>query len=365
MKQVFLDKLLAIELGWNEEEVEKNREYLSDFAELKYDSYQQYVPGSQFMENLLLWLRGFKNEEDKKTMYGFFKDNLVYVSPAEMFQFVSTVYLDKIWPHFLKQAERHNAVVNKGCSISEIAKILQGRSIFLPLSDGARLGNVRRHSQLDNEQVAATYKLSEKEISEMVEQAKKRIEQFPEYEERKELWELEDLSQPISYVFLLDDFSGSGISYLRHENGSSEQSGKFCRVVEYLEKGGIDTSKVEFILLIYLAGDAAEKYLIGELNKYFKYDVSRFSVSVMQPIPTADINDDVERILREQYEASTKGFEDLHFKKGSTARPYLGFNGGQYPLVIYHNTPNNSITTFWYSDKTMSALFPSVTRHKE
>lgn len=62
MKQVFLDKLLAIELGWNEEEVEKNREYLSDFAELKYDSYQQYVPGSQFMENLLLWLRGFKNE---------------------------------------------------------------------------------------------------------------------------------------------------------------------------------------------------------------------------------------------------------------------------------------------------------------
>ena len=53
---------------------------------------------------------------------------------------------------------------------------------------------------------------------------------------------------------------------------------------------------------------------------------------------------------------------DSHYKKGKYDNPYLGFDECSLPLVIYHNTPNNSFPIIWAGEK---ALFPRVTRHKD
>ena len=61
-----------------------------------------------------------------------------------------------------------------------------------------------------------------------------------------------------------------------------------------------------------------------------------------------------------------KSFVDKHFEIGRGKEPYLGFSDCSLPLVIYHNTPNNSFPVLWYSwEDEVNPLFPRVTRHKE
>ena len=42
-----------------------------------------------------------------------------------------------------------------------------------------------------------------------------------------------------------------------------------------------------------------------------------------------------------------------------------GFNGNGLPLVLSHNTPNNSIGLLWAEGTIMRPLFPRVSRHKD
>ena len=43
----------------------------------------------------------------------------------------------------------------------------------------------------------------------------------------------------------------------------------------------------------------------------------------------------------------------------------LGFADGRLPLVLSHNTPNNSIYLIWAEDgHKVLGLFPRVSRHK-
>ena len=74
------------------------------------------------------------------------------------------------------------------------------KSLFLGLSDGARVDVFRRVADLSNEQVHATYHLSDGKAKDMVKELRK------------------DLASPeesFTTLFLIDDFSGSGDSLLR------------------------------------------------------------------------------------------------------------------------------------------------------
>ncbi len=56
---------------------------------------------------------------------------------------------------------------------------------------------------------------------------------------------------------------------------------------------------------------------------------------------------------------------DEHYKRGKHDRPYLGFNECSLPLVLSHNTPNNSIPLLWFEeDRKHRGLFPRVPRHR-
>ena len=53
-------------------------------------------------------------------------------------------------------------------------------------------------------------------------------------------------------------------------------------------------------------------------------------------------------------------------EKGGTDDSKYGFAACGLPLVLHHNTPNNSIALLWsYEDAEYRGLFPRIQRHKE
>ena len=61
-----------------------------------------------------------------------------------------------------------------------------------------------------------------------------------------------------------------------------------------------------------------------------------------------------------------ESINDSHYKKGKHDRPYLGFNECALPIILNHNTPNNTLPIFWFpEDSNCVGLFPRVTRHKD
>ena len=58
--------------------------------------------------------------------------------------------------------------------------------------------------------------------------------------------------------------------------------------------------------------------------------------------------------------------DDKAYNVGSTVRPYLGFDECALPVVLSHNTPNNSLPILWQDaddDKQFKGLFPRISRH--
>lgn len=55
---------------------------------------------------------------------------------------------------------------------------------------------------------------------------------------------------------------------------------------------------------------------------------------------------------------------DKHMQKGGSDGRY-GFAHCGLPVVLSHNTPNNSIALLWADTELVRGLFPRVTRHRE
>jgi hypothetical protein len=57
---------------------------------------------------------------------------------------------------------------------------------------------------------------------------------------------------------------------------------------------------------------------------------------------------------------------DKHIAVGGTADARLGFAGCALPVVLAHNTPNNSVYILWGPETySFFGLFPRVSRHRE
>jgi len=71
--------------------------------------------------------------------------------------------------------------------------------------------------------------------------------------------------------------------------------------------------------------------------------------------------DSMEPLLEGYYDPD---IEDEHTRKGSKDLKF-GFAGCGLPVVLSHNTPNNSIYLLWAEKNALRALFPRVQRHRK
>ena len=338
-------------------------------SEIKYDDYQQFTHGMRYVESLALWMRQFKNQEEKDCAYDLVKNNLIYVSEEEMRQLISYSY-PMIMKKYLLERTRRFCTRYSIQDVEErkrIYRYFRRSSLFLGLSDGAHIDFFRRQNpELSNEQIFVHYDFSDAKAEDM----KKELRQDMQIVDIARKYG-EFLSSGFSSFFLIDDFTGSGISYIRKE--SDGWHGKINKFFDQLDNIECKGEEAEIHLILYVATNRALEHIKAQIKEYIEtrqgLKITIDGVQIVDPLDWQE-NEVLSILLKKNYEEcldfKKATYVDNHFKKGEGKYPYYGFADCSLPLILYHNTPNNSLPVLWYSwEDAVNALFPRITRHKE
>lgn len=382
-------------------------------ADQKYNKYEMYQPARLFFENLYLFLNKLK-EEHRTAALEFVRRQLIYVSREEFQQLAHVLYHDRIRQEQLNLASKKSGIARhllaRLAQSPELRRIKRA-SLYVALSDGARIDYFRRQNlEINNEQVLAAYYIGPEKIKDA--QAKLRS-------------AVNDANAQFECIFLLDDFCGSGRTLLREVvvadvsgtdtmpevvNGLKGKLGSDPekRELEWIYRGPLTPEEVE--QLARVAGDSAgvklaverirqkcesrDTLIKGALQKIStsnirdlvgpessicfapllatEYSVKRLELLIprltmpfnnLRAIPAAQLSDalrirpgnvEVGHVCEEYYDAS---LEDEH-----TSNVKYGYDACGLPLVLHHNTPNNSLFFLW-ARKWGFPLFPRYERH--
>ena len=356
MRDALAERLLANVMEWAPEDVARERPILQALAALKYDEYQQFSPGMRFVESLALWLEQFTSMDERRAAYTFVLNRLVFLSHAEMAHFAAIAYPDVIRPLFIEQAAKDASLYP--FHLSQVLgtptfKQLQEASLFFGLSDGARIDLFRRsNKELSHEQIFTSYELSDEKVVEIRNWLNKR-----------------DHVGLAPALVLLDDFSASGTSCLS-ANGD-QAKGKVAKFVDRIQSSDGWKSVVSFpntrlVIVLYVATEHAlcNVHAGAEaLKRAHGIETTVLPVQRIAPdisLKSSD-NGPMIDVIKKYYDSTV---EDEHTKKGNSDLKF-GFAAGGLPLVLHHNTPNNSIFLLWVEgSNTVRPLFPRVSRHR-
>ena len=365
MKAELAESILKAVVEWDVDKFAKELQDIQVIAEYKYNDYQQYTHGMRYVESLALWLRKFSGPE-KEVAYSLVKKRLIFISEEQMRQLISVSYAICMKEYLLAQTKQYcmKANILEPSKRKNIFNISKRKSLFLGLSDGSHMDYFRRqNSHLSNEQVFVNYDFSKERASGMVLDLKKDLGTLCEDVN----YSINEDDTEFRTFFLIDDFSASGISYIRKENG--EWKGKIPKFYKLLEHVGFPTENITIHIVLYVATKEAIEHIKCHAKDFLQHHSCEITVDAIQLVSSVKLTAEEENLLRSNYEsnkASAPSFVDSHFQKGRTQKPYLGFNECSLPLIIYHNTPNNSFPILWHAwGKEDHALFPRTTRHKE
>jgi hypothetical protein len=399
-RELALQLLQTIIPGLNDESEAANlfRE-LQFLADYKYNKYEMYHPGRLFLENLYLWLQQFK-EHERADALAFVRKQLIFVSREEFQQLAQILYNDRIRPQQFEIASqlagfpRHRVKAIRDSTV--FARTMRA-SLYVGLSDGARLDFIRRHNlDINNEQVLPYYAVDDRKVEDCLRALRK---------------DLADPNAQFKCLFLIDDFCGSGKTLLRevvtttvalpweppavpqrwnsrlrftHETGQI--------VIELLYMGALSQCELEDLLAIdrnatYVAAihvleekcRAGETVIKGALQKIAKGHL----VSALEPqaaiyvcpllmtehalnrlrpllsklpvpfattrvLPGATLNSAVCITSDETaIGALCESYYDGQLSDEHTGNVKFGYDNCGLPLVLHHNTPNNSLFLLW------------------
>jgi hypothetical protein len=360
-------QLLAKVMGWTDEDTVKrfvpNLQLLSQH---KFDSYQQFGPGKRFIESLALWLNQF-DPTDRDTALNFIREQLIFLSDREISHLVEMAYPDVIAnARAMMVAEEQSIPAHRITQLINHPryKELRLKTLYLGLSDGARTNELRRGSagEIGNEQIWQAYELGQAKSQDMKDSLVEALSKS----------DLPTTNPKFNIVWLLDDFSGSGNTYIRYDSGKKKFKGKIKKIYEQLHQGGlVDTSHYDPYLLLYVATRQAIDHIEYWSERFTsEQGYKPLQLRVLYTLEkSAAINNhwppELQQIIgKPRY--YDHGVWDKHMEVGGGSDARLGFAECALPLVLSHNTPNNSIYMLW-APESMSfyGLFPRVSRHRE
>jgi hypothetical protein len=372
MNNQLAEELLSKVMNWQPTDFNLIGLELQAMASYKYDEYQHFSPGMRFTESLASWLSQFTPGE-RSVALEYIRRNLIFVSTAEMNHLVSVAYPDCIRPLLLDLAARKMGVdkwKKEKIAVSQMFRALQRKTLFLGLSDGARTDIFRRvNSELSNEQVRLSHELSSERIDGLLNDLRKALHEMGDPAAAEKSPEQAEVAFEV--VVLMDDFSASGISYLRSaEDGTI--AGKVGKFLLHLANRENSLSRLvveegcEVIFVLYLATARVEEKLRAERRLLEEKFGLKISIAVVQRLPNEitlvqGTNPEVDTLIEKYYDDAN---ETPSTRLGGTDLRY-GFAACGLPLVLSHNTPNNSIGLLWAKGPQMRPLFPRVTRHKD
>lgn len=360
-------KLLATVMGWHDtESVIAHLPPLQLLADFKYDHYRRFGPGKRFIESLALWLNQF-DAEDRGEALQLVTQRLIFFSDSELTHLVETAYPDLIVQERLQLISEEQDIPSHRVGMLRAHprfRELELKSLYLGLSDGARTSELRRSSggEIGNEQIWQAYELGGDKASDMVSELGQQLSAAG----------FETSEPRFNLIWLLDDFSGSGNTYIRFDAASGRYKGKLKKVYERLSKGDlINTSHHEVYLLLYVATRKAIDHISYWSERFTtEKGYKPLRLKVLCPIEesealTHNCSSGLRSVLEKPGYYDPKA-SDKHIAVGGTTDAKLGFAACALPVVLEHNTPNNSVYILWGPESfRFPGLFPRVSRHKE
>jgi hypothetical protein len=356
VKSELAEELLDALMGWDRDAFAETVRRLEAMATHKWDEYGNFRPGVKFFESLAAWLGQFTDVADRATALDFVLDQLVFLSDAEMTHLIELVYPDHIEAVLLRRVAQAS-----GISRFRVAELiarpefsaLRRRSLILGASDGARLDRLRRSApSLSHEQFLQSSEAPDDLIEPM---AGKLAEALAKQQI--------DAPATFGHVFLVDDFAGSGETLLRVKDG--ERKGKLHRLhgaLERLRTAGLLAADVEVTVILYVASQQADEHVVATLASS---GLPAWEVRVVQGLPSRVRVDQRDPAMAEL----AQRFYDPVLDDEHKGRAPLGYADCALPLILAHNTPNNSVSLLW-ADTTDEprglnrlALFPRYERH--
>ena len=385
-------------------------------ADYKYNKYEMYYPGRLFLENLYLWLQQF-DENERSDALEFIRTQLIFISREEFQQLAQILYNDRIRRQQFEIAADYAALpryrvqtIRSSMAFSRTARA----SLYVGMSDGARLDFIRRHNlELNNEQVIPYYAVHQDKVDDCLQALRA---------------EVGDRHALFRCLFLVDDFAGSGNTLLREVVSAGPLPAQWNPpsipprwqarlrfkgeplVMEFLYRGELSGSELDDLRSLdaddfYQAVVQAvvekcrtrETLLKGALDKVAKGAIGAAlepkaavffcpllttehalvrltpllrrlpgQFANMQVLAGAIIDSDVPITdsTSTRIGALCDRYYDENIGDEHTGNVKFGYDGCGLPLVLHHNTPNNSLFLLWARRSPhLEPLFVRYERH--
>lgn len=345
MNQEFVLGKLSDLMEWDDEVSRREFAWLRLMSRMKYDGYQEFLAGMRFIESLTDWLQQF-NREDRADAYRFVRENLVFISLAEMRHLVELFYSETVQPRLVREVAHQRGIppyrVWADPTAAAAYKNLLQKTLFIELSDGGRIDVFRRANSglIGNEQIVTAPRINKEKWDDLLGDLRKKT---------------KDPAARFSFVYLVDDFTASGTTLLRRED--EKWKGKLWRFWEDVNKDGMakevfdDEWKIcvhHYISTIQsesavLERDEAVRKALGADVWFRAIELTSGMRLPDEFVVTAATHASFGHLIQAYYDGV---IEDEHMKKGGHDARY-GFGRCGLPLVLEHNTPNNSLAILW------------------
>lgn len=352
MNETIALRMLSKVMQWELEKAQEEFQWLRLISAVKYDSYRDFLAGMRFLESLLGWLLQF-NPQDRPAAYAFVRHRLAFISVAERERLVEIMYPQTVLPRLLKRVAGDRGIApwqvyTDATALGQL-EVARRRTLFLGLSDGARLDSFRHVNigRISNEQVVVGVQLDPEKWGDLRKELIKdlresKVEQDPTFDT----------------IYLVDDFAGSGTSFIRSEDdehGKRVWKGKLMRFLRSLKNVENVQSK-EWTLVIHhlIITDKAITHLNDAVQQakkespdlpWFENMEVTYSYRLTNGFPLTPAGDpDFYALTQQYYDA---GIETDSTDKGGVKHLGMGYAGCALPLVLDHNTPNNSVALLW------------------
>jgi hypothetical protein len=366
MNREFVLGAIATLMGWNDEQARREFAWLRLMSRMKYDDYQEFLAGMRFIESLADWLQQF-DQSERANAYEFIRSRLVFLSEAEMRHLAELLYPETIEPLLLARAAEAAGVsryrVWSDPNATEVYERFLRQTVFIELSDGAR-GDVFRRSnegRVSNEQIVTAPRINKAKWDDMLGDLRS---------------DLSDDDAKSAFAVLIDDFSGSGKSLIRHQD---KWKGKLQRFWEDVnEEGVIQTHFTDDWTLVvhhYVATTQAVAAVTEQNNEraaetdadgWFERIQFTWGMVLAPELKLTPTSAPEFAPLAEKY--YDDAIESRHTQVGGDDLRW-GFGSCGLPLVLEHNAPNNSVALLWAESAganekhTMRPLFRRRQRH--
>lgn len=355
--------LVADVMDWDNEVATREYGWLRLISSMKYDGYSDFRAGVRFLESLVSWLRHF-DKPDRPAAYGFVKERLVYISTLEMQRVIETFIPEIVTPYL-----RRSVAADLGIKPYQVWQSAEGasafirrlrRCLFVGLSDGSRIDVLRRANagRLSQEQIIPMMNVDDEKWKSLA----------------GDLKEQQGPDACFDDVYLIDDFTASGTTFIRFPEGKPK--GKLHKFERMVQDAKVRLTAEDFPLAdgytLHIhhyvstkqAHDALEER-VAETNEKLpnksfgtsiitegmllpadlrlaKIDTETRAVTLTRPTdgPIVDL-------CGRYYDDYLSKRLEKHGKEAGLIDMKYGYADCALPLILEHNTPNNAIPLLW------------------